>query len=44
MDLRALTSRKNRFTVIAMFGALIIYKLQEMALVREVLQHEQEKT
>ena len=44
MDLRAPASRKNRFAVIAMFGALIIYYLQEMALVREVLQYEQEKT
>ena len=44
MDLRAPTSCKNRFTVIAMFGALIIYNLQEMVLACEVLQHEQEKT
>ena len=44
MDLRAPASRKNRFTLIAMFGALIIYNLQEISLVREVLQHEQEKT
>lgn len=44
MDLRALTSRKNKFAVIALFGALTIYKLQEMFLVREVLQYEQEQT
>jgi len=37
MDLRAPASRKNRFTVIAMFGALIIYNPKEMALAREVL-------
>jgi hypothetical protein len=40
MDSRAPASLKNRFTVIALFGALTIYKLQEMFLACEVLQHE----